>query len=89
MGEQKIQREESLIGSLVLLSIALIVVISVINLSPDWLFTLFVGDLVICIVFTWDFVYRFNKAPQKSTFIKYHGFEILAIVTAIAIYRAG
>ena len=65
MMEQKVQREEAFVGVLVLLSLASIITISVTTLTPDWLFTLFVGDVVICVVFAWDFAQRLRKAPEK------------------------
>jgi hypothetical protein len=86
MEQQKIRREEALICSLVFMSVSIIIVMAVMNLSPDWLFTLFVGDLVICVVFAWDFGYRLSKSASKLTFLRCYGFEVLTFVPAIVFH---
>jgi hypothetical protein len=78
--------ENSFQGAMVIFSIILIVLISTFLLPPVWLFTLYLADMVICGAFAWDFVSRFCRAPQKSSFLKSHGYEALAAVPVVAFY---
>ncbi len=85
--EEKNQRlEEICVGLTALFSITVVLIISLVPLSPGWLFTLYTSDLIVCLVFAWEFVRRLMKSPQKANFGKYHGYEIIAIVPAIAFY---
>jgi voltage-gated potassium channel len=80
---------DGLIGLLAILSIIIIVVESVITLSTRWLFVLYSIDLFICLIFAAEFIYRLQLTNDKSSFLKTHGFEILAMVPAVALYAAG
>lgn len=80
---------ESLIALLAIISIILIVIDSLITLSPRWLFGIYIVDLLICLVFAWEFAYRLRHAEDKLSFLKTHGFEILAMIPAFALYLAG
>jgi hypothetical protein len=86
MSDQDKWLEEAFIGALAVTSIILVIIIAAAPLSPLWLFTLYIADLVICIAFAWDFVHRFNQTRNKSEFLKYHGYEILAMIPALAFY---
>ena len=86
---QIVRLKELFIGSLAIISIILVIAIGVIPSSPGWLFTLYTADLIVCFGIAWDFAARFKKAPFKSEFLKYHGFEVLAAVPAITFYSAG
>jgi len=77
---------EGVIGALAIISIILICVESLVTLSPRWLFGIYVIDLVICLVFALEFGYRLRRAETKPGFLKTHGFEILAMVPAFALY---
>jgi len=78
--------ENSFNGAMVIFSIILIVLISTFLLPPVWLFTLYLADMVICGAFAWDFVSRWCRAPQKSAFLKTHGYEALAAVPVAVFY---
>ena len=80
---------EGLIGLLAILSIVIIVVESLVALPPGWLFTLYGVDLAICLVFAVEFVYRLRQSENRTSFLKTHGFEILAMTPAFAFYAAG
>jgi voltage-gated potassium channel len=80
---------EFVIGFLAIVSIILIALESLVQLSPGWLITIYVIDLIICIIFAWDFIYRLYHSEDKKRFLKYNGYEILAIIPAIALYGIG
>ncbi len=84
--EDRVDRLERVAGGLAVLSIIYIVIIWTAPISPGWLFTLYVADLMICGVFAWEYARRFSRAPQKLTFLKYHGFEILFMVPAAVFF---
>lgn len=80
---------EGLIGLLAIISIVLIAIESLVSLSPGWLLRIYVVDLVICLVFAWEFAYRLRYAEDRFAFLKSHGFEILAMIPVFALYAAG
>lgn len=80
---------EGLIGVLAIASIILIATESLVSLSAESLMAIYITDLVICIVFAAEFAYRLKTAVSKSAFLKYHGYEILAMVPAFAFYAMG
>ena len=80
---------EYLIGLLAVISIILVAIESLVALSAQWLLAIYIADLVVCIVFAAEFVYRLRQAPDRLGFLKSHGFEILAMVPALALYAAG
>ena len=84
--EDRVDRLERVIGGLAVLSIIYIVIIWAAPLSPGWLFTLYVADFMVCVVFAWEFARRFSRAPHKLTFLKYHGFEILFMAPAVVFF---
>jgi voltage-gated potassium channel len=71
---------ETFTVTLVAFSVILILVISLFPISPAWLFTLYVADLVVCSAFTWEFFVQLSKASKKSEFLKHHGYEALAVI---------
>jgi len=50
---------------------------------------MYIADLIICIVFAFDFTQRIRASESKSRFIKANGFEILAMIPAISLYALG
>lgn len=78
--------ENSFNGAMVIFSVIIIVLISTFLLPPPWIFTLYLADMVICGAFAWDFSSRFYRAPQKSSFLKSHGYEALAAVPVVVFY---
>jgi len=73
-------------GTMVVFSVILIVLIATLLLPPVWLFTLYMADLVVCGAFAWDFGSRLYQSPQKSSFLKNHGYEALAAVPVVLFY---
>jgi hypothetical protein len=73
-------------GILVAISLVLIILISVLRLSPGWLFTLYMADIIICGAFAWNFASRFYRAHDKFSYLKYHGYEVLATIPAVVFY---
>jgi hypothetical protein len=87
MKENEVNRwEETVIGLMAVLSVIFIIVIWLASLSPVWMFTIYIADLMICIVFFWDFIRRIFHSQQKLMHLKYHGFELLSIVPVVAFY---
>jgi len=85
-----IQRNyEGFIGVLAIVSIILIAIDLLVDLEGGWLLAVYAMDLMICIVFAWDFGIRLWHAEKRITFLKLHGYEILAMVPALALYFAG
>ena len=77
------------IGVLGIISIVIIIIESVATLSQGWLFGLYAIDLAICLVFAVEFVYRVRSTEDRGRFLKTHGFEVLAMVPAVALYAVG
>lgn len=81
--------KEIIIGILAIVSIVLVTVESLITVSQNILLGIYIADLLICIVFTWDFIYRLRNSDNKSRFMKTNSYEILAIIPAIALSALG
>jgi len=80
---------EVIIGVLAIVSVILIAVESLLNVSEQWLVSIYILDFIICIVFALDFAYRFRIAQNKTHFLKVNGYEILAMIPAAALNAAG
>lgn len=80
---------EGIIGILTVVSIFLIVIDSLVDLEKGWSYAIYIIDLSICLVFAYDFYIRLWRADSRLRFLKIHGYEILAMVPAIALHLAG
>jgi len=80
---------EIAIGFLALISIVLVVVESLCTLSKSTLIGIYLADLLICIAFAFDFSIRMKSSGSKLQFLKTSGYEILAMVPALALYALG
>lgn len=80
---------EVIIGVLAIISIILVAVESLVSVSQSTLWGIYIADLIICIVFAVDFIQRIRASESKSKFMKTNGFEILAMIPAIAFYALG
>ncbi len=80
---------EILIGLLAVISIISLIIESLVNLSTEWLVSIYAVDFAICVVFALDFIYRLKSTENKSHFLKFHGYEILAIIPAVALSALG
>ncbi|MEJ2738732.1 MAG: potassium channel family protein [Dehalococcoidia bacterium] len=80
---------EVIIGLLAVVSIILLTINYFVDISTRWLFILYCIDLVICLIFAAEFVYRIRMAENKKFFLKSNGYEILAMVPAFVFYAAG
>lgn len=80
---------EVVIGVLAILSIVLVVIEAVVPISRGVKLCIFVADFVICIVFAVDFIQRLRASERKSHFMKTNGYEILAMIPAVALYAVG
>ncbi len=77
------------IGVLAIVSVVLVAVESLVTVSREMLFGIYIADSLICVVFAWDFIHRLRASGSKSRFMKTNGFEILAMIPAIALYALG
>ena len=84
MSSYKERFVEGSMAILALLSVALICIEYLVELSAAQLVMVYVTDLVICLVFAADFAFRMYKADNKRSFLKNHGYEILAMIPAYA-----
>ena len=80
---------EVIIGVLAIVSIILVAIETLVSVSHGTLIGILIADLMICIVFAGDFIQRIRSSDSKSRFMKTNGFEILAMVPAIALYGLG
>ncbi|HEY94639.1 MAG TPA: potassium channel family protein [Dehalococcoidia bacterium] len=80
---------EILIGILAIFSIILVAVESLAEVSQGMLRAIYIADGIICCVFAWDFIIRLKASESKSHFLKTSGFEILAMIPAVAFYALG
>jgi voltage-gated potassium channel len=80
---------EAVIGVLAVISIILIAVESLVNLSNTTLIVLYIVDGAICLVFAWDFIVRLRASEAGSRFWLTSGYEILAMIPAVAFYALG
>jgi len=80
---------EVIIGILAIVSIVLVAIESLLSVSQSTLMGIYIADLIICIVFAVDFIQRIRASESKSRFMKTNGFEILAMIPAIALYALG
>ncbi|HEY41667.1 MAG TPA: potassium channel family protein [Dehalococcoidia bacterium] len=89
---QKMKRQARLdivIGVLAILSIVIIAIESMLELSTEVLVLLYVVDFVICVVFAADFVARLRISNNRQRFLWMHSYEILAMVPAVVFLAAG
>ena len=75
---------EIIIGFLAILSIVLIALEPLAELSPGGLIAIYIIDGIICVIFAGDFIYRLYHSESRLRFLKYNGYEILAMIPAIA-----
>jgi len=80
---------ETIIGLMAILSIIMVSLETLVTLSSGWLTAIYIIDLLICAVFIWDFIVRLRSAEDKKHFWKFHGYEILAVIPAYALYLVG
>ncbi len=80
---------EIIIGVLAIFSIVLVAVESLVSVSHSTLIGIYIVDLIICIVFAVDFIQRIIASKSKSKFLVTNGYEILAMIPAIALYALG
>jgi voltage-gated potassium channel len=80
---------EVIIGILAIVSIILVAIESLVSVSQGTLMGIYIADLLICIVFAVDFIQRLRTSESKSHFMKINGFEILAMIPAIALHALG
>lgn len=80
---------EIALGVLAIVSIILVAVESTVSLTKTTLMSIYIVDLVICIVFAVDFIVRLKASDRKSIFMKTNWYEILAMVPAISLYALG
>ncbi|MBN2074797.1 MAG: potassium channel family protein [Dehalococcoidales bacterium] len=80
---------EIIIGVLAVFSIILVAVESLADVSEGMLRAIYIVDGVICCVFAWDFIFRLKASESKMHFLKTSGFEILAMIPAVAFYALG
>jgi voltage-gated potassium channel len=83
------QTTEIVIGILAIISIVLVAVESLVSVSRGVLIGIYIADLIICIVFAWDFIHRLRTSEDRGRFIRRNGFEILAMIPALAIFALG
>jgi len=84
----KVSREV-VIGLLAVLSIMLIAVESTVSVSPSSLSIIYAVDFGICVVFAVDFVQRLRAESEKTSFLKGQGYEVLAMIPALALQLLG
>jgi len=80
---------DGIIGFLAVASIVIIIIESLVELSQGLLVGLYVVDFLICLVFAGDFALRFRLAKDRGDFMKRNGYEILAMIPAVALYALG
>lgn len=77
---------EILIGILAIVSIVLLVIESLFSVSMGLMSVIYIVDLIICCVFLLDFVYRLSLSENRLKFSMTNGYEILAMIPAIALH---
>jgi voltage-gated potassium channel len=77
------------IGILAVVSIILVAVESLVSVSQSTLIGIYIADFIICVVFAVDFIQRLRASESKSHFMKTSGFEILAMIPAVALFALG
>jgi voltage-gated potassium channel len=80
---------EIIIGTLAIVSIILVAIESLVSVSNNVLIGIYIFDVVICIVFAWDFVQRIRSSENISRFMKTNSYEILAMIPAVSLYALG
>ncbi|MFC1920436.1 ion transporter [Chloroflexota bacterium] len=80
---------EGVIGVLAILSIVLIAIEFLVNVSESTLLAIYIADLIICLIFAGEFIYRVKIAGNRSRFLKTNSFEILAMIPAVAFGALG
>ena len=84
MGQKQSTKRETLMAILAFFSIGLLVAEYIFALSPEQITLIYTVDLTICIIFAIDFSISLSNAAKKGAFLKWHSFEILAMVPAFA-----
>jgi len=84
MAQKQPTKRETLMATLAFFSIGLLVAEYLFALSPEQIALIYTVDLTICIIFAIDFSISLSNAAKKGAFLKWHGFEILAMVPAFA-----
>lgn len=77
---------------IVILSIYVLITLiidSFIKLSPEVSKLLYLIDDLICIVFLYDFTYRFVKAPSKLKFMKFGWIDLISSIPTFEYLRIG
>jgi voltage-gated potassium channel len=59
------------------------------KLSPETSKLLFIIDNIICIIFLFDFFYRFYQAPSKKEFIKWGWIDFISSIPSFEFLRYG
>jgi voltage-gated potassium channel len=80
---------EAVIGVLAIISIIIIAVETLVDVSMTTLIILYIVDAAICIVFAWDFAVRLRASENRPRFWLTGGYEILAMIPAAAFYFLG
>lgn len=70
------------IAVLAILSVVLLSIEYLVELTPAQVSIVYQADLAICVMFAVEFIYRIVRSDNKSGFIKGHGYEVLAMVPA-------
>lgn len=86
---EKTSRFEVIIGVLALVSIIVVAVETLTDLSSVGLIFAYGIDLIICAVFGWDFIHRLKQEGDKRKFWIHNGYELLAMIPAVLLYFAG
>jgi len=84
MGQNQSTKRETLMATLAFFSIGLLVAEYIFALSPEQITFIYTVDLAICIIFAIGFSLSLSNAAKKGAFLKWHSFEILAMVPAFA-----
>jgi len=71
------------------LSVFIILIDFTVSLNPEISKVVQISDFVICILFLYDFLYRFIKADSKLAFMKWGWIDLISSIPAIDILRTG
>ena len=78
---------EIIIGVLAVVSVILIAVEALDYVEERANLSVYLADLAICIIFAVEFLFRLRSSESKMKFLRNNGFEILAMIPAIALYE--
>ncbi len=84
MAQKQSAKREILMAALAFISIGLLVAEYILTLSPAQITLIYFLDLIICAIFAIDFSRSLSSTAGKKTFLKWHAFEILAMIPAFA-----